>query len=237
MSAEVPGCGSTSDARKRLAERDAAWIHPDAAVRDLVREAQERAWNEGHLLHGPVVGVGDTPCSHANPYAISEVPEITDADSERFWSKVAVAGDDDCWLWTANVAPNGYGCFYWQGRLERSHRWVWLNTVGPIPDGLVIDHRCHTDSDCKGGLYLHRRCVNPRHMELVTMQENSRRAKEHRFGLTAENAAKTHCSEGHEYNEANTYQRPTGGRSCRTCGREWARNAKLEKRAALGGAS
>jgi hypothetical protein len=49
--------------------------------------------------------------------------------------------------------------------------------------------------------------------------------------LTAANRAKTHCPQGHPYNEINTYVDSNGGRSCRTCRREWLRKREAKKRA------
>lgn len=90
--------------------------------------------------------------------------------------------------------------------------------VGPIPDGLVIDHLCRNPQ-----------CVNPMHLEPVTPEENTRR------GIGGWNTrAKTHCPQGHPYSGANLYINPTSGaRVCRTCNNEKARRYKLRQRAAV----
>ena len=112
---------------------------------------------------------------------------------------------ETCWLWTAGVNASGYGKF---GREptgpELAHRVAYELLVGPIPDGLVLDHLCRV-----------RICVNPAHLEPVTSGENTRRACRGR----------THCKRGHEFTPENTY---IWGRSrtCVTCRRQYKRQAE-----------
>ncbi len=72
---------------------------------------------------------------------------------------------DGCWVWTGYLSP--YGKFGVSGRRPVAHRWSYEYHVGPIPDGLTIDHLCRNPS-----------CVRPDHLEPVTLQENMRRARE-----------------------------------------------------------
>lgn len=83
---------------------------------------------------------------------------------ERFWAKVDRRSDAECWLWLAATAGAGYGQFGANGKSVRAHRYAYEALVGPIPDGLEIDHLCNI-----------RLCVNPGHMEPVTHAENVRR--------------------------------------------------------------
>lgn len=129
----------------------------------------------------------------------------------RFWSKVDFDGPDGCWLWRATLDTAGYGRF--RAAEARSmvsaHRRAYMRLVGPIPEGLVLDHLCRV-----------RNCVNPAHLEPVTHEENCRRG---------ENAQrdKTHCPQGHPYDEANTYIYPSDGRrACRRCHREAVRRSR-----------
>lgn len=131
---------------------------------------------------------------------------ITLADIQRFEDKVAVAGADECWLWTAGCDPDGYGHFKLNGKTVRAHRLAYELAVGPIPDGLQIDHV--KKRGCR-----HKNCVNPRHLEPVTCRENLARGDT----LNAANVAKTHCPEGHKYTLENTYINPRGARVCRIC--------------------
>jgi hypothetical protein len=110
--------------------------------------------------------------------------------------------DDGCWIWTGSIRPNGYGQIAVDvdgRRLPRQvHRVAYELFVGPIPDGLDLDHLCRN-----------RACFNPAHLEPVTRRENARRGIK---GILT-----THCPKGHPYDEANTYVRPNGHRGCRAC--------------------
>lgn len=76
-----------------------------------------------------------------------------------------------CWPWPGQIKPTGYG---YAGIAGYAHRWVYEQRVGPIPDGMVLDHECHNqDPACDGGFgCLHRRCVNPAHVAPKTNPEN-----------------------------------------------------------------
>ena len=109
---------------------------------------------------------------------------------------------DGCWLWTGHLNNKGYGKFSEDWRIKvYAHRWAYQRFVGPIPDGLQIDHLCRN-----------RACVNPAHLEAVTPRVNQRRSPLCR-------AHKTHCVNGHPFDEVNTYVRSDGSRQCRTCRR------------------
>lgn len=130
---------------------------------------------------------------------------------ERFMAKVCVA-ETGCWEWIASRRPDGYGQFQRNRRSpgghrapDLAHRVSYELRVGPIPEGLELDHLCRNPS-----------CVNPDHLEPVTRRENQLRG----FGIAGQNARKTHCSNGHEFNDQNSFTRPTGARRCRVCSRE-----------------
>jgi hypothetical protein len=135
--------------------------------------------------------------------------------TERFMAKVEKT--DGCWYWTASLWPGGYGQFKDKAKGSRhtvAHRWSYEFFVGPIPEGMTIDHTCHNvDPACQGGrTCLHRRCVNPAHLEAVTERVNLLRGK----SPWADNARKTHCPQGHPYDEENTIPLAPG-RRCRIC--------------------
>jgi hypothetical protein len=157
-------------------------------------------------------------------------PGITKLDrdltpEERFWAKVDKNGPlpegrpelGPCWLWTAALRE-GYAAFTLDGGHVDGHRVAYRWLIGEIPEGLQLDHICHSDSTatCAGGKQcVHRRCVNPVHMEPVTGLTNVMR------GLSphAVNAAKTHCPKNHDYTPENTRYDKNGGRVCIKCAR------------------
>lgn len=99
--------------------------------------------------------------------------------------------------------------------------------VGPIPEGLVIDHTCHNNSGCEGGVGCpHRLCVNwINHLEVVTPKVNQLRSPN---TFSSINALKTHCPKGHPYSGDNLVRR-SHGRSCRECARAHCK-AQMAKR-------
>lgn len=104
------------------------------------------------------------------------------------------------------------------GRTVMGHRAVWEKLRGPIPDGFQIDHLCRN-----------KRCVNPDHLEPVTPAENTRRGLAPVTGALSQ-LRKTHCPQGHPYDEQNTH-RYKGSRVCRACKREKQRDrrARMQK--------
>jgi hypothetical protein len=136
-------------------------------------------------------------------------------------------GPKGCVLYTGYITGGGYGQISVNGTQKLAHRAVYELTVGPIPEGMELDHTCHNrDASCMGGTTcLHRRCINVDHLEPVTGAENTRRGKS-----WAINGTKTHCSNGHPYSEENTHWYD-GRRYCRPCNRMHRRRAR-QRRAA-----
>lgn len=141
---------------------------------------------------------------------------ITEADTRRFWAKVALPDENGCLLWTAAKNSAGYGNFGYGSRTVKAHRFAYEAMAAPIPDGLSLDHLCRN-----------RACVAPDHLEPVTHRTNVLRGE----SPSALRARLTHCPQGHPYSEENTRVSSRNERSCRTChrSRERARKTALRQ--------
>jgi HNH endonuclease len=151
--------------------------------------------------------------------------------SELFLRAV-IAPTSGCLVWDGRMTRGGYGQIglsakhaaeLGSSRTYLVHRLAWELANGPIPKGMQIDHLCRN-----------RACINPKHLEVVTASENTRRglgpaasAIRMRAMVKARAAAITHCPQGHEYTPENTYLH-NGMRTCRTCQR--ARSAAWKQR-------
>ena len=130
--------------------------------------------------------------------------QASKSTEERFWEKVSIPTyKDDCWVWLGACDQKGYGMFQVSSyQTVRAHRWAYEDTTATIPKGLTLDHLCRNHP-----------CVNPLHLEPVTVRENILRGE----GPTAVRARQTACYRGHVFNAANTYIDLQGYRQCRTC--------------------
>lgn len=127
---------------------------------------------------------------------------------QRFFAKIEIA-TNGCWNWTAGtrgrITPAGsYGAFSDGGKDFLAHRWAYETLVGPIPEGLEIDHACNNTM-----------CVNPTHLRPATHWENVMRGN----APAAWQFAQVACKYGHAFTPENTYVRPDGKRECLACRR------------------
>jgi hypothetical protein len=152
--------------------------------------------------------------------------KFTPKDFKRFFSKVEFL-PNGCWLWkgTSQAVIPGfpYGKFRFRGKLMSAHRAAYELLVGPIPPGLVLDHLCRNTL-----------CVNPDHLEPVTIEENSRRTAAAMRKRTGRR--KAYCDRGHAMTPDNVYTyRTASGRVARICRKCQALRYERAK-AARGGA-
>lgn len=121
---------------------------------------------------------------------------------------------DGCWEWTG-AKTRGYGVFWImeKRRQVQATHVLWELMVGPVPEGAWLLHHCDNPG-----------CVRPDHLFLGDQHANMADcAEKSRNGGAKFQSSKTHCAQGHPYNEENTYNAPGGGRQCRECKRAWDR--------------
>jgi formylmethanofuran dehydrogenase subunit E len=118
-----------------------------------------------------------------------------------------------CWLWTGYLRKDNYG----DNGTTLAHREAYAIFIGPVPEGMTVDHLCHDAAVCQEGSRCHhRRCVNPDHLLACPQQQNA-----------ARHAPRNYCPQGHEYTEENRMMRKNGKYQCRACDR--ARRTKVTR--------
>lgn len=135
----------------------------------------------------------------------------------RFEAKIEKTST--CWIWHGTLHANGYGLF--GIRINKISKKIWAHRYSfelykrPLLPGDTVDHLCFNPQ-----------CVNPDHLEAVSIGENSRRSPR---TLTGQNIRKTHCPKGHSYSGNNLYY-DQGKRKCRECVRARNRLADARRR-------
>ena len=128
--------------------------------------------------------------------------------SRRLANKTVRIYPTGCAIWTGDIGRNGYGALSVCGKRFATHRLAYMLAYGSIPDGAQILHSCDVPA-----------CVNPKHLRAGTSTDNNRDTIARGRNFMAN---KTHCKNGHAFDDVNTYRRGTK-RGCRTCNRMAAR--------------
>lgn len=138
---------------------------------------------------------------------MTRIPLSREVVCQNFWKNILLDPSTGCWEWQG-VRSSGYGIHYGRAYIGKpqvsAHRFSWLYFFGEWPQkGLHLDHLCR--NKC---------CVNPEHLEPVTPYENmSVRGN----SISTQNKSKTHCANGHLFDEDNTRRNIHGWRYCHTC--------------------
>ena len=144
-----------------------------------------------HRRHGDPLGGNASP-----PRSIEDV-------AAKFHDGYTV-DENGCWVWGRSVTSTGYPQFSALGRHVVGHRWSYEQFVGPIPDDMLVCHKCDV-----------KRCVNPDHLEVGSPRKNTQDAYDR--GLMHHwMSRRTHCKNGHEFTVDNT-KKYRGVRVCIAC--------------------
>ena len=148
----------------------------------------------------------------------------TDETISRFLEKISI-DENGCWNWTGGKKGGGYAQFALDRKPVSGHRFIYDYYYGDLDPRLTIDHLCRNVA-----------CVNPAHLEQVTMKENVLRSP---TAPPAINKRKTHCHLGHAFLGDNLYVDSKGQRKCKQCirirqkspkYRKWGRKYKKRRR-------
>lgn len=138
-----------------------------------------------------------------------------DETISRFLEKISI-DENGCWNWTGGKKGGGYAQFAVHRKPIAGHRFIYDYYFGNLDPNLTIDHLCRNVA-----------CVNPAHLEQVTMKENVLRSP---IALPAINKRKTHCLRGHGFLGDNLYVDSKGQRKCKECRRTRQKSPKYRKR-------
>ena len=120
---------------------------------------------------------------------------------DRLWRHIEPIPVSGCWLWIGGHVRGGYGTIKLNGHQEMAHRVAYTLYRGEIPSGLTLDHLCRVPA-----------CVNPDHLEPVTLRINILRGN----GLAARHARKRLCMRGHPLSPLRS-RKGRIGRVCQEC--------------------
>jgi|SRR6266436_10149715 len=135
---------------------------------------------------------------------------FTSEEARDFWTKVDMNGPKKpwmrkrCWIWRAFLTKKGYASITFRSKKTYAHILSYLIHIGPIGEGLEIDHKCRTTN-----------CIRPSHLQAITHRENMLRGNT----IVTMQTARTHCPKNHPLSGENLYVY-AGKRGCFICRRE-----------------
>lgn len=139
------------------------------------------------------------------------------------WAHVDKRGPDECWPWRGKPDWYGYGRICFNDREWKAHVLIHVLAIGPVPDGMHVDHVCHTRSCTATGRNCpHRMCVNPAHLQAATPRSNTLRSN-NRAALNAEKECCPRCGSAYSVNKK-------GARFCQPCANATSRRYRERKR-------
>jgi hypothetical protein len=140
------------------------------------------------------------------------IPSLTPQQQVAFWSKSVVA-ESGCIEWAGAYNEGGYGVTRIEGATRYyAHRVAYADSVGAVPAGLVLDHLCRNT-----------KCVNPTHLEPVSVRTNTVRGDNFKGANTGL------CGQGHP--ESDIDYRDGRPRRCKSCHRDYMRAHMARKQA------
>lgn len=200
-----PGTASTVPALVHSCLRGTNMADRTCSIVDCNKPSVARGWCSSHYSRWH---------SYGDPLGTSTFRLAGDTPEQKLLLNHTVDPDSGCWRWNGSVQRDGYGVIRAFGSNMLTHRLAHELWIGPIPQGLTIDHVAARGC-------VHRNCFNPAHLEAVTHAENVARGRAGEYHRT-----RTECAQGHPFDEANTRQRRDGARACRICSNEFSRRAR-----------
>lgn len=128
-------------------------------------------------------------------------------------NKIIIDEITGCWYHPNKPTNNGYvQIAFTKKDKAMMHRIAYRLTFGDIPEGMTVDHKCHTDAvknnSCEGNQCNHRKCCNPKHLQLLSFTDN--------VNLSV-NKNRNTCPQGHLNIPSNRHYKKSGSSSCREC--------------------
>lgn len=194
----------------KIAVERLRWLVRERLIKGIVPHDSEKA--DLRVLESCEVSMADTESQTARFLLRQRAATLVKKNS-------IVDPITGCWLWTAaqRDKKSGYGGITFEGKRMLAHRLSYGAFIGEIPTNKFLDHLCSN-----------RLCINPAHLEPVTLKENAARGEFLKLKQRA-HEFKTRCPRGHAYEGNNLYVSPRNQRVCRICAKEAVKKSLRRK--------